>query len=230
MKKTIIVIIILGVLLLTYLGIKGAFLYNYNSTLIKETSYLKTFKESLDNNETISITHTNLNSDELYYNFENISFRNDYLQNTTEIIVDENKSKIINFKDDENILLSVRRSDSIFELTPEFKEILEEENISNDIEIMKYITNNYNKNLNIFSSINSFKKSATINTQAAIWMNSAESITRINGDYTGYIIKMNNDVTYAVIMSNNTNYIFTFYNNYPFAELTNFLSTIVFVS
>ena len=61
-------------------------------------------------------------------------------------------------------------------------------------------------------------------------MSSAESITRINGDYTGYIIKMNNDVTYAVIMSNNTNYIFTFYNNYPFAGLTNFLSTIVFAS
>ena len=41
---------------------------------------------------------------------------------------------------------------------------------------------------------------------------------------------MNNDITYAVITNNDTNYIFTFYNNYPFIELTNFLSTIKFTS
>ena len=93
---------------------------------------------------------------------------------------------------------------------------------------MKYIVNNYNKNLNIFSSIKNFEKSRAINIQAAIWMNSAESITKIVGDYEGYIISMNNDVTYAVITHAADNYVFTFYNNYPFVELTDFLSTIVF--
>lgn len=170
------------------------------------------FRESFAKNETISIFHTELNSEEIYYDNEDIKFRNDFVTGIVEIIGNGNETKTMNFKNDNDILLA------------------DAENISEDIEIIKFIVNNYNKNLNIFSNIKNFQKSRTINIQTKVWMSSAESITRINGDYTGYIIKMNNDVTYAVIMSNNTNYIFTFYNNYPFAGLTNFLSTIVFAS
>ena len=188
------------------------------------------FRESFAKNETISIFHTELNSEEIYYDYEDIKFRNDFVTGTVEIIGNEDETKTINFKNDNDTLLTVQKVSNVFNFTAEFKEILDDENISEDIEIMKFIVNNYNKNLNIFSSIKNFQKSRTINIQAKVWMSSAESITRINGDYTGYIIKMNNDVTYAVIMSNNTNYIFTFYNNYPFIELTNFLSAIVFAS
>ena len=93
---------------------------------------------------------------------------------------------------------------------------------------MEFIVNNYNKDLNVFSSINNFEKSREINIQTKLWMNSAENITRIEGDYEGYIISMNNDVTYAVITHDADNYVFTFYNNYPISEITSFLSTIVF--
>lgn len=227
-KGLIITAIVLVVLILIYFGVKGVFLYNYNGTLIEDDTYLVNFKKELAKNETVSITHTDLTSEETYYDYEDISFRNDYLNGTTEIIGNEDETKIVNFKAGEDILLSVQKEASIFEITTEFKEILDEENISNDIEIMKYIVNNYNKNLNIFSSIKNFEKSRAINIQAVIWMNSAESITKIVGDYEGYIISMNNDVTYAVITHDADNYVFTFYNNYPFVELTDFLSTIVF--
>lgn len=229
MKKGIIITaIILMILILVYFGIKGVFLYNYNNTLIEDDTHLIMLKESLTKDETVSISHTGINSEEIYYDYENIRFRNDYFNSTTEIVGNEGETKVVNFKNDNDILLTVQKVPSVFIFTTEFKEILDKENISDDIEIMKFIVNNYNRNLNIFSSVKNFEKSRAINVQAKVWMNSAESITRIVGDYTGYIVNMNNDVTYAVITNNDTNYVFTFYNNYPFAEMTDFLSTIVF--
>ena len=229
MKKGLkIAIIVLGILILFYFGIKGVFLYNYNNTLIADDTYLVMFRESLAKNETISISHTDLNSEEVYYDYEDIKFRNDFVTGTVEIIGNEDETKTINFKNDNDTLLTVQKVSDVFDLTAEFKEILNAENISGDIEVIKFITNNYNKDLNIFSSIKDFEQSRTINIQTKMWLNSAESITQIDGDYTGYIVSMNNGVTYAVIAHDNANYVFTFYNNYPFAELTNFLSTIVF--
>ena len=229
MKKGLkIAIIVLGILILFYFGIKGVFLYNYNNTLIADDTYLVMFRESLAKNETISISHTDLNSEEVYYDYEDIKFRNDFVTETVEIIGNEDETKTINFKNDNDTLLTVQKVSDVFDLTAEFKEILNAENISGDIEVIKFITNNYNKDLNIFSSIKDFEQSRTINIQTKMWLNSAESITQIDGDYTGYIVSMNNGVTYAVITHAADNYVFTFYNNYPFAELTNFLSTIVF--
>ena len=157
-KGLIITAIVLVVLILIYFGVKGVFLYNYNGTLIEDDTYLVNFKKELAKNETVSITHTDLTSEETYYDYEDISFRNDYLNCTTEIIGNEDETKIVNFKAGEDILLSVQKNAGAFGITTEFKEILDEENISNDIEIMKYIVNNYNKNLNIFSSIKNFEK------------------------------------------------------------------------
>ena len=227
-KGLIITAIVLVVLVLIYFGVKGVFLYNYNSTLIEDDTNLVIFKESLAKDEVVSISHTELNSEEIYYDYENIRFRNDFSNSTTEIIGNEDEEKIVNFKNDNDVLLTVQKTPSVFELTTKFEEILDEENISNDIEIMEFIVNNYNKDLNVFSSINNFEKSREINIQTKLWMNSAENITRIEGDYEGYIISMNNDVTYAVITHNADNYVFTFYNNYPISEITSFLSTIVF--
>ena len=124
-KGLIITAIVLVVLILIYFGVKGVFLYNYNGTLIEDDTYLVNFKKELAKNETVSITHTDLTSEETYYDYEDISFRNDYLNGTTEIIGNEDETKIVNFKAGEDILLSVQKNAGAFELTTEFKEILD---------------------------------------------------------------------------------------------------------
>lgn len=228
MKKSLKIILIVVVsLLIVYFVIKGILLYAYNNTIVDDDTYLVDLKEYFDNNEQMNVTTTNLGNDE-YYTFDDINFIN--LNMEAETISDR-----VNFLSNGETIIDVNVSDS--NLVDQVKgenhyflnNLLEDENITTDYELLKFIVNNYNKDVNILSSIKTLREATEINTETKIIMNSSTNIMDITGSLDGYVLVMNDGVIMTSLTNNDKYYNITFYD-YNLTEVNEFLNTIYFTN
>lgn len=228
MKKSLKIILIVVVsLLIVYFVIKGILLITYNNSVIEDDAYLVSLKETLANNEQMNVTTTNLENDE-YYTFDDINFIN--LNMEVETISDE-----VNLLENGETTISINMSES--NLVDQVKgenhyflnNLLEDENITTDYELLKFIVNNYNKDVNILSSIKTLREAIEINTETKIIMNSSTNIMDITGSLDGYVLVMNDGVIMASLTNNDKYYNITFYD-YNLTEVNEFLNTIYFTN
>ena len=228
MKKSLKIILIVVVsLLIVYFVIKGILLITYNNSVIEDDAYLVSLKETLANNEQMNVTTTNLENDE-YYTFDDINFIN--LNMEVETISDEvnllsNSETIISINvSDSNLVDQAKGDDHYF-----LNNLLEDENITTDYELLEFIVNNYNKDVNILSSIKTLREATEINTETKIIMNSSTNIMDITGSLDGYVLVMNDGVIMASLTNNDKYYDITFYD-YNLTEVNEFLNTIYFTN
>lgn len=224
MKKSIkIFLIIFVVLFLVYFGIKGFVLYAYNTSIIEDDSHLRVIEKSLADNAAYHITHTYLEDGEEYYTFENVKIKNKFKEYEELVLNNQSENKTISFKDESGVKLTISKSsynlvDKVkdeskdvglhYDLTKDF----EKENITSDIQLIRYMIDNYNKEMNLFSSIHNMRKSMAINMSTKISYTSYDDIATIVGDYNGYIATVNGFIKYVAINYEKENYYFTFYN------------------
>lgn len=223
MKKILIVFLIVIVIALSsYLGIKSAFLNAYKKTMLDNNTYWEKIKESLDTNTPINI---NANACLDCYEWANLKFNNDFANVSTESLRENGHETTLIFKDN----LSIERNIPLpfSTLTKEFQDIISKEKLITEIEIYKYIANNYNKDLNFFSSIKELKEASVINSNAKTVENSLLDIKELTGEYEGYLGTMNNNIKYVVLTVDEVSYSFTFYNNYTENQIIEFISSVV---
>ena len=226
-KSLKIILIVVVSLLIVYFVIKGILLYAYNNTIVDNDAYLVDLKESFDNNEQMNVTTTNLESDE-YYTFDDINFINLNMEAETisnEVSLLENGETIISINVSESNLVDQVKAENHYFLN----NLLEDENITTDYELLKFIVNNYNKDVNILSSIKTLREATEINTETKIIMNSSTNIMDITGSLDGYVLVMNDGVIMASLTNNDKYYNITFYD-YNLTEVNEFLNTIYFTN
>ena len=88
------------------------------------------------------------------------------------------------------------------------KKFLINNNIKNDIDLLKYIKDNYYLKSNIFSTINSIKNNYMINEFVAITFSNFKSIDLISDNY-GYIINIKDDLKEVHLLHNSKEYVIT---------------------
>ena len=226
-KSLKIILIVVVSLLIVYFVIKGILLYVYNNTIVDDDTYLVDLKEYFDNNEQMNVTTTNLGNDE-YYTFDDINFINLNMEAETisnEVSLLENGETIISINVSESNLVDQVKGENHYFLN----NLLEDENITTDYELLKFIVNNYNKDVNILSSIKTLREATEINTETKIIMNSSTNIMDITGSLDGYVLVMNDGVIMASLTNNDKYYNITFYD-YNLTEVNEFLNTIYFTN
>lgn len=217
-NKIRLIITIIVLLLVGLISYKIAILYKYRSE-----------KVSIDNksifNETLNITYNQCNDT---ITFEEMSYCNYFSDHVSKenvyfkVKYDEN-GKVISFynivKDKQYInVLSINS----FELSTDeekeldystgkdMKKFLDKNNIKDDIDLLKYIKDNYYLNSNLFTSSVSIKNNYIINEFALAALPEFESITLINGDKVkGYIVntKSTTNIKEIHLLYNDNQYI-----------------------
>ena len=224
MKKGVrIFIIIFGILFLVYFAIKCFVLYAYNTSIIEDDSHLKVIEKSLSDNAVYHITHTYLEDDEDYYIYDDIKIKNKFKEYEELDINNQDSHKTVSFKDENGVRLTISKSSNnlVDKVKEESKDVglhydltkdFEKENIISDIQLIRYMIDNYNKEMNLFSSIHDMRKAMAINMSTKISYASYDDISTIIGDYNGYIATVGDFIKYVAINHGNENYYFTFYN------------------
>ncbi len=240
----IIVLLLLGI----YFGYKGYNLYIYNMSNFTDQKYDQ-FIKGLQVKNTITVNSIKLNEEE-YLTFNDIKIKNDFKEfkkvdnpnNSNDFVryslYDENEKSVAHiwmgktetytniFKSNLDIFVD----DKQFETTiKERVKLLEDNNITNDIELFKYITENKLSNNNIFTSIKDMKNNYAIQYLTLVALPTTDNITLINGDYIGYILNMKNGIKEINILTNNKRYVFTiigkdYFTNEKINELLNTLT------
>lgn len=229
-KKIIIPIILVIALIIGYFGVKLFYLYYYNIDSATLTDY-SNFIDSLKITDTMVITKSET---EDYLSFKNIKVKNEfsnfkklenqYSEDTIKYVLhDENNnvkasfwmgttvSYIDTFRNDSSIFFTYGKritNDTLIE-------ILDENKVTNDIQLLNYLVSMKNVKNNIFTSVKAMKKNYAIQFMVAAMMPQIESVTMIDGDYTGFIYNMKqqgslSNVYEARIISDNKVYFFTF--------------------
>ena len=215
-------------LIIGYVVFKTFNIYFYNVNSVMYDSYSK-FSKGLVIKDTVSIKTQKLDK-EKYLSFNNIKIRNDFkkytkLKQTEEdynlikyVLYDDNgKVKASFWMGETKTYLDMFKSNSKeYGLNDiRFKTInknyfLEENNISDDLDLVKYIIKHKNSKKNIFTSVHDIKKDYMIKYFAASNLPSLESITEVTGDYRGFIFNSSNDLKEVSILKNNKRYFFIF--------------------
>lgn len=114
---------------------------------------------------------------------------------------------------------------------------VEENNINNDIDLLKYIKNNYYLKNSIFDSIKQYKENYMVNlfVISSVLVNSSDDNTNnsivslIDGDLTGYMFNLNN-AKEIHLLHNNEQYIISLIGNSLITDdyVQNFLNSITF--
>ena len=125
---------------------------------------------------------------------------------------------------DSNLVDQAKGDDHYF-----LNNLLEDENITTDYELLEFIVNNYNKDVNILSSIKTLREASEINTETKIIMNSSTNIMDITGSLDGYVLVMNDGVIMASLTNNDKYYDITFYD-YNLTEVNEFLNSVYFTN
>ena len=116
---------------------------------------------------------------------------------------------------------------------------VQENNINNDIDLLKYIKNNYYLKNNIFDSLKQYKENYMVNlfVISSVLVNSSVDNTNnsivslINGDLTGYMFNLSNEKEIH-LLHNNEQYVMSLIGNELVADeyVQNFLNSIAFNS
>lgn len=233
--KKIAIVVVLIVLAIIYFGVKGYLLWSVpNRSSIESIEIKKAFA----NKDTITIKSTN-NEEEDYFSYEGLKIRNDfeifdkehnvYTIKNTDIKVVFNKTPIdhlVTYVKEE-----VKNMGMYYDLTKD----LEKNSIDTDFKLYEYLLENSEPKLNLFSSINKFRKFHAIDLALTLIMSSCNKLTLIDGDYEGYISQYNAQKR-VVIYHNGYNYSMNIYSGradiyngqYSDEKLYDLLSTITF--
>ena len=231
-KNFIIVLLVIVFVIICYFVDKTYLYFKYNISI--EKTNFNNIVNSLKFNDTLTI---NINSNyEDYIVFNNIKTKNTF-NNFTKT---EETDNLIRFKENDNSNVSfitriddthlnlILNDESMKVSKNELKEFFDKNNITNDIQLFEFFSKvKYTKN-NIFTSKDNMKKNYITNYIISIAMTSGKSITKINGDYNGYIFNLQNGKEVSII-KNDKRYIFTFIGKEYFTDenIKDFVNSIV---
>lgn len=249
MKKRTKILIIIGILVV----IGGYFLYKIGSLVYYHRfDYDYNVVSDLEIEDTIRLNyHRELEDGEEYLSFENVKIRNDFKDF---IYLDEISSdkalKYAIYNDAGEVKASfwigvvdsyVKMLKSEIEVyaynrrginTKGIDEFLDSKGISNDIHLLKYLTEHQDDKNNIFTSVKEMKGRYVLNNLIEIMFPSMEDITLINGVYAGYMFDLNEDGKQVCILDNDKCFVFTFIGEDYFSDeyIYELLDTIVIES
>lgn len=233
MKKKYVIFILTGLFLVIgiYFGYKNYYYFKYvpDANKTKDKYY-----DSLKINDTITVkTQTIENND--YFSFNGVNIRNDFknYQLSDLFVNDEYESSFVS-KDNNKTFISIGKDR--FNIINTFlnskdtwvKDILKENNIKNDLDLLKYIINNKNNKPNIFSSKHEIEFYNLIYNTSLLLYPIPEKITLINGDLPGYILK-DDDVVNVYLFNDIEKYVLAFRNLDYFTDdyIKELLNTII---
>ena len=232
MKKKITFILL--IIVLAFIVFKSFMLYKYHANKNE-------INTSVVFNKTITINRKDNNSD--IYAYINNTFDN-YVDSDTSFKVkyDENNEvesfysideveQYINILNMKNMEFVKENTYNDFVTTDKLtKDYLSNHNIKNDINLLKYIKDNYYFSNNIFTCFKTMKINYLLNSFVDSAMPSYKEIILIDGDITGYIIDIesNKDIREIHILNNNKQYVIVLGGNQITSDdfITEFLSSI----
>ena len=114
----------------------------------------------------------------------------------------------------------------------DINEFLEKNNITNDIELYKFLEKTLNKKHSIFDSVDDMKTLYALHLQNYIGNMNNDGITLIDGDYEGYIINHNMsgvNIIECNVLKDSKRYVLTFNNTtyYTDDKIQDLLNTLV---
>lgn len=245
-KKVIVIVSVILVLVIGgYLGYKLYILNKHDLSNLGD-SYPKIL-EKINNKNKVTINNQKL-SEEEYTNFQNIKFKNvvegyikEEIDSTYPIMQykNEEEKKLISISTMENFVSSFTKSgitilgtmDSNEEIPKDIenpekrKSYLEKNNITNDLKLLEFLEKDYKKKVSLLDSINDIKGKYELHYLVSLAIPKVKSITEVTGDYTGYILNINDKVQEADLLINDKKYIVTF-NNFTDEEIYDFISSI----
>lgn len=226
-KKTLLIPLIIVIIILGYIGLKLYYL-NYYSTKNIDLEYL----EGLNINDKITLSKEKT---EDYLTFDNIKIKNEFKdfkpleQQSTK---DSKKYGLYNESNELIAAFSLGTTTSYIEMIKSdiaymfdgdnnyknisnttLKNIIKNNNITNDIELFKYLKDINNKTNNLFTPIISLKERYAINLVSSVIIPKLNDITQIEGIYEGYIMNLNDNKIHEVRITNNDKtYALVFFN------------------
>lgn len=227
-NKKISIIITILIIVAAYIITKFIFLrlYNIEDVSNKNTENYIDMIDAIKNPKELLINHKNNNEDYLEYN--DIKIRNDF--NNYELIEDESSLKYIKKDVEGNLINSVwigkeytyidyLKSSYLINinggLTSDSSKIgvnkvLRKNSITNDIELLEFLSNNYYFKNTIFTPIRDMKTNHDLNEFVAIMSHTTKEYYLLKGSYNGYAFKINDNITEVNILNNNKRYVITF--------------------
>jgi len=226
MKKNKIIYIVLFLLVIVaYFTYKGFILYYYK---VDSEAYNKVI-DSLMIKETITVKRIEVD-DNNYLSFNDIKIKNEFmdfkklasedndsfvryqlysLDNvvTATFMMGTEETYIDKFLD--NAILF--KKSSFIPISTKLKDFFEENHITNDIELFKYLKKQENVKYNVFTSSKKIKENHAIKRMSAIFLPSGQETKVIDGDHTGFIFDFDNTIKEVSILKNNKRYVFTFF-------------------
>ena len=252
MKKRLVIISL--ILIALYFAIKGFYLYYYNINNITIEDY-NSFSNNLTIKDTMTIKSSNVEDDN-YLRYKNIYVENVFNDfKLLENQASQDNVKYVLYDEDNNLKASfwigitnsyvdMLKNDSTLFGTADKRitntnltDILEKNNIKNDVELFKYLSENKNKKNTIFTPIKQMKENYTLQFMISVAIPQIDNITIIDGDYQGYIFNMKNtsnisSIYEARINYNSLVYTFLFLNKgeeyFTKQDINNILNTVKF--
>lgn len=211
-----VVIVIVVIILGGFIGYKLFNVVKYKTDFNNEE--YKDIVNRLQIKDVINLKSSLLN-DEEYISYNGLKIRNDF--KNYELMRKDDQSVVYENKDGNNIVIISGLTESIVEKIKnndflelnekDLLDILEMNNIENDYDLIKYISNQQNKNNNIFTSTKKMKENYFMYFVTYMHMSVGENISLIEGDYEGYILNMY-DIKAIHLIKNNKTYTFTVSN------------------
>jgi len=216
MKKKYIILIVVILLLLLIVGFLGYKIYYANYYDLSHIENFEKYKENfVINDEIFTLTTTNLQEKE-YFKYKNMKMKNIFEEYESKFDSDEFEFPhdydsiwyVLKDKDLDKQIAAVGLAigptildgykvenyvfgDSRVEKTENMSKVFDKYNITNDIELLKYIEKTKNDKNSIFESVEDMKNFYSIHLLNVIAYSNVKDITLIDGDYEGYIIKYN---------------------------------------
>lgn len=233
MKKGITVIIVILAIILGYLGYKVFNLYYYDYPSLSSIKIDKTIKiktTPLKENEYLSF----LDAMKIKNDFQNFK-KSDVSNNIDEtyILTENNLTKAVFKWGVSNSYVDMLKSDNSI-LTDDNRinnknviKLLEKNNITNDIELFKFLQNQKKEKNNLFTTVKTMQDRYIIYYLTDVMLPDLKSISLIDGDYQGYILNSTN-IKQVSILKNGRLYYFTFMQDYfTDSYIESLLNTIV---
>ncbi len=223
-----IAIIILILIAIIYFGVKAFLLWSIRNQMSPESTEVK---EAFAKKDTIIIKSANHNEED-YFSYDGLKIRNDFEIFDKEHNVYKIKNTDIRVEFDKHptdyLVTYVKEEVKNMKMHYDLTKDLEKNNVNTDYKLYEYLLENLEPKLNIFSSINKFRKVHAVNLALTLVMNSSNKLTLIDGDYEGYISQIN-ELKRVVIYHNDYSYYINIYSSeYTDEKLYDLLSTITF--